>query len=187
MEPSLRRRCHITAAHGRLGRLASHVASATSAPVAPVPPKEVALRDGRRVTIRALRPGDADALVACYRRVVWADKLCAPLLAPQSALEQPLTLTPRAGCADAGRLTLDEPSTRALAAAGGQKPDGVHLVLEGEDGQLYGEADYSWGPEAAQPAGWWWAPLVSASSITWGLAASIHDSPVPGGLGVRQA
>ena len=85
MEPSLRRRCHITAAHGRLGRLASHVASAASAPVAPVPPKEVALRDGRLVTIRALRPDDADALVACYRRAVWADKLCAPLLTPQSA------------------------------------------------------------------------------------------------------
>ena len=82
MEPSLRRRCHITATHGRLGRLASHVASA---PVAPVAPKEVALRDGRRVTIRTLRPGDADALVACYRRAVWADKLCAPLLTPQSA------------------------------------------------------------------------------------------------------
>ena len=81
MEPSLRRPCHITAAHGRLGRLASHVASAASARV---PPKEVALRDGRRVTIRALRPDDADALVACYRRAVWDDKLCAPLLTPQS-------------------------------------------------------------------------------------------------------
>ena len=96
-------------------------------------------------------------------------------------------LAPRDGCADAGRLTLDEPSTRALAAAGGQKPDGVHLVLEGEDGQLYGEADYSWGPEAAQPAGWWWVPLVSASGFTsQGAAPSIHDSPVACG-GVRQA
>ena len=84
MQPLPSRRCRTTAAHGRLGRLASHVAAA-SAPVAYVPPKEVALRDGRRVTIRALRPDDADALVACYRRAVWADKLCAPLLTPQSA------------------------------------------------------------------------------------------------------
>ena len=84
MEPLPSRRCRTTAAHGRLGRLASHVAAA-SAPVAYVPPKEVVLRDGRRVTIRALRPDDADALVACYRRAVWADKLCAPLLTPQSA------------------------------------------------------------------------------------------------------
>lgn len=86
-------------------------------------PLPITLRDGREMVIRALDAGDAEAFVAFYSAIPVDDNRY--YIGPE-------------GCT---------PEKARERAARADSPTEVALVIDGQNGQVYGEAWYSWKDE----------------------------------------